>query len=130
MSFYVKYSENWEGSNKPYHPHEIYLLTNKDDAWAGPAYSHLTAYIEQNEGEPLLGIQDGKNIDEANINVDLTGRTESRAVAGCNGNSDGTAKDSCYRVGNVHWNGKGWRSGTVLFSDDPGDNYKSDWHFI
>jgi len=130
VSFYVKYSENWEGSNKPYHPHEIYLLTNKDDAWAGPAYSHLTAYIEQNEGEPLLAVQDGKNIDEANINADLTDKTESRAVAGCNGNTDGTGKTECYRAGKVHYNGKTWRAGDILFSDERGKNYKGDWHFV
>jgi hypothetical protein len=130
VSFYVKYSENWEGSNKPYHPHEIYLLTNKDGDWAGPAYSHLTAYIEQNEGEPKLAIQDGKNIDEANINVDLTDKTENRAVAGCNGNTDGTGKTTCYRAGSVHWNGKSWKAGAVLFSDEPGRSCKSDWHFV
>jgi hypothetical protein len=130
ISYYVKYSKNWEGSNKSYHPHEMYLLTNKDGEWTGPAYTHLTAYIEQNEGEPLLAIQDGKNIDEAKINVDLTGKTENRAVTGCNGNSDGTGKSQCYRVGNVHWNGKNWRAGSIYFSDLPGDKYKNDWHFV
>lgn len=130
VSFYVKYSKNWEGSNKPYHPHEIVILTNEDGEWAGPAYSHLTAYIEQNEGEPLLAIQDGKNINEKEINVDLTGKTENRAVAGCNGNTDGTGKSSCYRVGNVHWNGKNWKAGDIFFRDLPGDKYKNDWHFI
>jgi len=130
VSFYVKYSKNWEGSNKPYHPHELYLLTNEDGEWVGPAYTHLTAYIEQNEGEPLLAIQDGKNINEAKINVDLTGETENRAVAGCNGNTDETGSSICYRVGNVHWNGKRWRAGDIFFRDLPGDKYKNDWHFI
>jgi len=130
VSFYVKYSENWEGSNKPYHPHEIYLLTNKDGDWTGPAYTYLTAYIEQNEGEPLLAIQDGRNIDEANINVDLTDKTENRAVAGCNGNTDGTGKTACYRVGTVHWNGKTWRAGRIYFADASGEMFKNDWHFV
>jgi len=130
VSFYVKYSKNWEGSNKPYHPHEIYMLTNEEGEWAGPAYTHLTAYIEQNEGEPLLGIQDGKNVNEKEINVDLTYKTETRAVAGCNGNSDATGKSSCYRVGKDHWNGKSWRAGDIFFNDATGDKYKNDWHFI
>jgi len=69
-SYHVKYSSNWEGSNRSYHPHEFLILTNLDGDWIGPAYTHMTAYIEQNEGEPLLAIQDGQNIDESNIQRD------------------------------------------------------------
>ena len=130
VGYWVKYSSNWEGSNRPYHPHEFQILTNEEDDWAGPAYTHLTAYIEQNEGEPLLAIQDGQNIDESNIGVDLTGVTEDRAVAGCNGDSDGYGDGDCYSVGDVHRNGKGWRADGVYFQDTPGQYYKSDWHFI
>jgi len=50
IRYYVKYSDNWQGSNKPYHPHEFYLLTTADDRWIGPSNTHFTAYIEQNEG--------------------------------------------------------------------------------
>ena len=67
VSYYVKYSKNWEGSNRPYHPHEFSILTTEDDKWVGPAYTHLTLYIEQNEGVPLLAIQDAANIDESRI---------------------------------------------------------------
>lgn len=130
VRFYVKYSKNWEGSNKPYHPHEIYLLTNEDGEWVGPAYTHLTAYIEQNEGQPLLTIQDGKNIDQKKINMDLSGKTENRAVAGCNGNTDGTGKTQCYRVGRVYFNGKTWRADRIYFTDVPGNSYKNNWHLI
>jgi len=130
VSYYVKYSENWEGSNRPYHPHEFLVLTNKNGVWTGPAYTRLTAYIEQNEGEPLLSIQDSENIDESNIGVDLTRVTENRALAGCNGDSDGHGEGDCYRVGSVHRNGKQWRAGSVYFRDDRGDYYKNDWHFI
>lgn len=130
VSYYVKYSANWEGSNKSYHPHKFYILTNKDGDWTGPAYTHLTVYIEQNEGEPVLAIQDGKNIDESNIGVDLTDITENRAVAGCNGDSDGYGDGVCYPVGSVHWNGKAWKAGGIYFSDNPGPHYKNDWHFI
>ena len=130
VSYYVKYSSNWEGSNKPYHPHEFTILTNLESDWAGPAYSHLTAYIEQNEGVPMLLIQDGKNIDESNIGVDLTKVTEQRAVAGCNGDSDGYGDGECYSVGSVHWNAKKWKAGSIYFQDNPGQYYKNDWHFI
>jgi hypothetical protein len=124
VSYFVKYSSNWEGSNKPYHPHEFYLLTNVDGDWTGPASTHLTAYIEQNEGVPLLSIQDAQNIDESKIGVDLTHVTENRAVAGCNGNGD------CYQAGSSHNNGIQWKAGNLYFQDNPGQYYKSDWHFI
>ncbi|MCD4664561.1 MAG: gliding motility-associated C-terminal domain-containing protein [Bacteroidales bacterium] len=130
VSYWVKYSSNWEGSNLPYHPHEFLILTNENGAWNGPAYTHLTAYIEQNEGEPLLSIQDGQNIDELNIGVDLTGVTEERAIAGCNGDSDGYGDGECYSVGSYHRNGKQWRAGSIYFQDTPGLYYKADWHFI
>lgn len=135
ISYYVKYSSNWEGSNRPYHPHEFYLLTNLEDDYAGPAYTHLTAYVEQNEGRPLLSIQDGKNIDESKIGVDLTNVTEARAVAGCNGDSDGYGAQECYPSidvpnGSVHWNAKEWRADQIYFKDTSGAYYKSDWHFI
>jgi hypothetical protein len=130
VSYYVKYSANWEGSNKSYHPHELYILSNLNGDWSGLAYTHLTAYIEQNEGEPLLAIQDGQNIDESSIGVDLTNTTEQRSVAGCNGDSDGYGSGQCYLAGSVHWNGKDWRAGSVYFQDVPGPFYKNDWHYV
>lgn len=109
VRYYVKYSDNWQGSNRNYHPHEFYILTNKDDAWTGPAYTYLTAYIEQNGLRPNLGIQDGRNIDLGNIEKNMVNVTENRSLAGCNGDSDGHGSGSCYAVGSsVYWNGKTW----------------------
>jgi len=130
ISYYVKYSSGWQGSNVAYHPHEFYLLTNKDGDWSGLSYTHLTAYLEQNEGKPQIGIQDGMNIDLSNVGKDLTSVTEKRAVAGCNGDSDGLGAGECYANGSVYWNGKWWRSSSILFSDTTGPNYKSDWHQV
>ena len=48
VSYWVKYSTNYTGSNKPYHPHEFLLMTTKNGDYDGPAYTHLTGYIEQN----------------------------------------------------------------------------------
>jgi hypothetical protein len=129
LSYYVKYSSNYTGSNKPYHPHEFHFITNKDDRYIGPAFTTLTTYIEQNEGHPLLGIQDCKNIDQAQIGVDLTKITEERAAAGCNGSSDGYP-DDCYKSGEFYRNGKHWKQSKVYFSDESGKYYKNDWHFI
>lgn len=130
ISYYVKYSPNWIGSNKSYHPHEFMLLTTKESDYCNLAYTHLTAYIEQNSGFPLISIQDGMNIDESKINLNLTGTTENRAVAGCNGDSDGYGNGSCYLNGSVHWNGKSWRAPSAYFQNTSGTYYKSNWHFI
>jgi hypothetical protein len=131
VSYWVKYSTSWTGSNRDYHPHEFMLMTNRNGDYDGLAFTHLTVYMEQNEGTPLLAIQDGQNIDVTKIGSDMTKVTENRAVAGCNGDSDGYGSGSCYSVGGgEYWNGKGWKAGRVYFSDTQGVNYKSDWHFI
>lgn len=114
VSYWVKYSTNYTGSNRPYHPHEFLLLTTKNVDYAGPAYTHLTGYIEQNEGKPMIGLQDGQNVDESRIGQDLTSVTENRSVAGCNGTlADGHTHLDCYTVGANHWNGKMWRTADV-----------------
>jgi hypothetical protein len=131
VSYWVKYSTNYTGSNKPYHPHEFLLMTTRNGDWDGPAFTHLTGYIEQNEGTPVLAIQDGQNIDETRIGEDLTAITENRSVAGCNGNHpDGYASVDCYRSGTGHWNGKVWKTGQPYFQNDVGAFYKSDWHHV
>src|SRR6185436_8496564 len=48
LRYWVKYSDNWVGSGKPYHPHEFMFLTNADDDYVGPSRTHLTAYVEHN----------------------------------------------------------------------------------
>ena len=130
VRYYVKYSTNWEGSNRGYHPHEFYILTNYENDYSGPAYTHLTIYIEQTEGEPKIELQDGRNIDLDNIGVDLTGVTENRAVAGCNGDGDGHGEGNCYFYGGVQRNEKLFPVGFIAFSDEPGQYYKADWHMI
>ena len=131
VSYWVKYSTNYTGSNKPYHPHEFLLMTTKNGDWDGPAFTRLTGYIEQNEGRPMLAIQDGQNVDQTRIGQDLTSITENRSVAGCNGvGQDGYTGVDCYRSGTVHWNGKAWKTKQSYFQDSPGKYYKSDWHHV
>lgn len=130
LRYYVKYSANWQGSNTSTHPHEFYLLTNLNGMWDGLAYTYLTAYIEQNEGEPLFAIQDSQNIDVSRVGQNLTSITENRAVGGCNGDSDGFGDGSCYSNGSVYFNGKFWRAGTTYFRDTTGPYYKNDWHLV
>jgi hypothetical protein len=131
LSFYIKHSANWVGSGRAYHPHMFNFVTNLDPAYVGPAYTHLTTYVEAIGGVPQLAIQDGKNIDETRVGVNLTGVTENRSVAGCNGDSDGHGNGECYPAGSVHWNGKKWRPSQTYFDGTPGSpRYKGDWHLV
>lgn len=126
VSYWVKYSSNYSGSGRTYHPHEFYVLTNADPAYSGLAFNTLDFYIQQvfgsNGGVPQLEIQDGKMIDTARIGTNLIGVTEKRAVAGCNGvgNTGGVTVSGvfggsdCYSVGNgTYWNSYMWNSPTV-----------------
>lgn len=130
VSFWIKYSPSWTGSDRPYHPHMFYLLTDQSDPYSGLSWTRLTAYIEENEGTPALHIQDGQNIDTARIGQNLVPVTEYRAMAGCNGDSDGTGNGDCYVCGSDYCNGKAWKAGAVYFSNTPGPRYKGDWHRV
>jgi len=130
LRYWVKYSQNWEGSNKPYHPHEFNFISNVDGMYIGPAATHLTTYIEQNEGTPLLTIQDALNIDESRIGEELRDLTEMRAVAGCNGTSDRYPIGDCYWSGSQHRNGKVWKAPFIAFSDSIGKYDKNTWHKV
>jgi hypothetical protein len=118
----VKYSGNWVGSQKPYHPHEFHVLTTLDDDWTGLSFTHLTVYVEENGGTPLVAIQDGRNVDQGQIGKNLMAATERRSVAGCNGSSDGYP-DNCYHAAEGYVNEKKWRAPSKFFAD-------SRWHFI
>jgi hypothetical protein len=133
VDFWIKYSANYTGSDHPYHPHEFLILTTENDSFAGPAFTRLTAYIEQNEGIPQLGLQDGMNIDLSRLKTDLTGVTENRAVCGCNGvrNEEQATYTDCYKAsGETYWNGKVWKASQVYFQGTPGMFYQNDWHHI
>ena len=132
IRFYVKYSTNWVGSGRPYHPHEFFLLTNEDVDYIGPSATHLTAYVEHNSGVPVMSLQDSLNIDSNNINVNLINDTETRAVGGCNGYIDsGQEIADCYPYGDGSYRNEiVWKANDVYFSDSTGPYYKNDWHKI
>ena len=114
LSYWQKYSSNWQEQSGGYGHHEIYLLSNKDSAYSGLAFTRLTAYLETwgTAGQavaltPHLSFQDGMNVDQSKINIDLTKTTEYRSVSGCNGALDSNFQTTCYNSGNgVYWNGK------------------------
>lgn len=130
LSYHIKYSSNWVGSGKSYHPHQFYFLTNQDDKWSGLAETHMTAYIEDNGGRLQFVIQDTKNVDQRQVNKNLVNTTENRGIAGCNGDSDGHGAGDCYNAGGLYRNGKAWRAKEISFSSSPGENYKADWHQV
>jgi hypothetical protein len=133
IRYWVKYSANYVGSGKAYHPHEFQVLTDVDDMWIGPSLTHLSVTIEQNvqngNGYPRIATTDGLNVDPTKINVDLTNVTEQRATAGCNGNSDGYPT-SCYQAGTDWFNAKEFTAAQPAFTSTAGPNYKNDWHKV
>jgi hypothetical protein len=130
LAYEVKYSANWIGSGRKYHPHEFYLLTNKDGDWSGLAETNLTAYIEQVGGVPLVAFQDTRNIDQKRIGQNLTSSTEWRGAAGCNGASDSHGSGNCYQAGSLHRNEKKWNASRAYFTDTRGPYYKNNWHRV
>lgn len=129
MSFYLRLSDNWTWTGVPYHPHMFSFLTSADWEYVGPAYTHLTTYAELVNGIPRLALQDGRNVDTANVNVDLTHATEERAIAGCNGDTDGHGGGDCYRAGENWVNGKVWEAEQSLMPGVDGTRGPQ-WHEV
>jgi hypothetical protein len=127
VSFWIKYSANWVGAG-----HLFQLLTTQDGQFTGPAFTRLTTYLEAtyNGGVvPALGMSDRANIDQARAREDLTSVTENRAVAGCNGDTDGYPSH-CFQIDGTWWNDKFWYADQVWFTDAAGPRYKNAWHFV
>lgn len=108
VTYNVKYQKDWIWTDGDSGPHEMYLMTNLDHAWKGPAQSHGTTYIEMHNGIQRLGFQDALNIDQTQIGNDLFGVTEKRGVFGCNGSSDGYFDGICWGDSGAKINGKLW----------------------
>ncbi|MBI4502258.1 MAG: hypothetical protein HY700_14000 [Gemmatimonadetes bacterium] len=132
LSYWVKYSEDWVGSGKPYHPHEFHFLTNVDSDYVGPSHTHLTVYVEhnyQNGGIAVLSLQDAANIDRARIGRNLTSVSERRAVAGCNGDP-GRERGDCFQAGGEYNNSRIFKSVRPVFTPGKGAASQNDWHRI
>ena len=131
LSFWIKYSSNWVGSQVTYHPHQFYFVNDLDNQYVGPSITRSTFYIEENGGNPLVGQQDALNIDQTKRNVNLIGVSENRATAGCNGNPNDGAAYQCYAYNtSFYTNAKTWKSSTQWFSNTAGPTFKGNWHFI
>lgn len=79
IRYYLKLSEDWNWSKRPYHPHLTHFLTTENGKWHGPARSHLTLYIEPVNGKLRLGATDMQNVNMPH------GLTQGRIRGGYNG---------------------------------------------
>ncbi len=145
ISYWVKYSDNWIGSGVKYHPHEWSLLTTEDGMYQGPAFTYLTAYIEQVAGRPRLALQDSRNVDTncvllnnnsfvgCNGNFSTYVFTENRSVCACNGIMGYIDMKDCFPIsGGIksYYSARIWEADTVYFRNERGKYYKNDWHLI
>ena len=134
VSYWVRYSANWVGSGRPYHPHEFQIASDLDSDYAGLSNSWLEAYIEQNYqngGTPRLAIQDSRAINTSlgTPPIDLTGVTENRSVGGCNGLLEANVTVSCFSFP-PWYNAKEFHAPAVWFQPTPGAGYKGNWNHV
>lgn len=143
LSYRIRYDDGWVGSERPYHPHEFYLLTNVDEPYVGPARTHLTVYVEQVGGTPLVSLQDSRNVDVRCIlrNDDaLVGCSgfsirdfpfsENRSVAACNGLLGDVQGRDCYPTGPDRWySSRTWRSEHPVLRG-PGPDGSEGWRLV
>ncbi len=142
LSFYVKHSDNWVGSERAYHPHLMHFVTDADGDYIGPSATHLTTYIESPEGIPFLGLQDSLNVDPSCILLnddsfagcggDFASYVfdEHRSVCSCNGLVGDLDGRDCFDAGGSWYSARSWRADDVYFRDQAGPYAKTDWHFI
>ena len=134
ISYYVKYSSNWVGSNHDYHPHEFYLMSTLDGDYDGPSNGYLVAYLEQNYqngGIPLMALQDNKSVNYSYgpLPHNLVGVTEDRSTTGCNGIVEANMYSECFDIGGYFYSRK-QLTGPVSFQPGPGAGYKNDWNLV
>jgi hypothetical protein len=64
LSFSMKLSPAWGWTGRDYHPHLIQFMTTENGPYHGPAGSHLTLYVEPQNGKLRLAAQDIQNKDQ------------------------------------------------------------------
>ena len=134
VSYWVRYSANWVGSGRPYHPHEIQIMSDLDGDHDGPSDGWLVAYIEQNYqngGIPHLALQDSKAINTSygTPPINLIGITEDRSVDGCNGVVEANVAVDCFSFP-PWYNIKVVTAPQVAFQPTPGPGYKGNWNHV
>ncbi len=133
LDYYIKYPTGWQEQSGNYGHHELYVASDADDTYTSLAFAHTMAYIEHwgTSGSstaltPHMTIQDGANINQSQIGVDLTATTENRSANGCNGLLDSSFFSylNCYDSGSgTYWNGKLKGAATASMS-------LNSWHHV
>ncbi len=133
ISYNVKFTANWVGSNLAYHPHEIQVMSDMDGDFDGPSNAWMILYLEhsyQNGGKPRLMMQDNKAINSSlgTPPINLVGVTEDRSTGGCNGMAETNMGSECFMQG--YWFNNKAIIGPVALQPNPGPGYKNDWNFV
>lgn len=133
VSYDVKYSDNYVGSARSYHPHEFYVLSTMDGDWDGLSNNWMTLYIEQNYssgGRPRLAMQDNKAINTSlgAPPYNLVGITENRSTGGCNGMAESNMTSECWAF--APWYNLKKVDGPVAFQPSAGPGYKGNWNKV
>jgi len=102
VSYYVKYSSGYVGSQQAFHPHEFQMLTNKSSAYSGFNNSELSLLIEQSGLIPRLAFANPANVygvyydGTAPITTNVWHRVEAffklNTFSGSVGNNDGIVR--------------------------------------
>jgi uncharacterized protein YjdB len=134
VSYWVKYSSNWVGSGRVYHPHEFLVMSDQDGDWDGLSNGWLVAYIEhnyQNGGIPRLALQDNKaiNMSYGAPPINLAAVTENRSTSGCNGVVESNVVTTCYNAP-PWYNDKELQASQAWFQPNAGPGYKGDWNHV
>ncbi|KPL02422.1 MAG: hypothetical protein AMK75_02785, partial [Planctomycetes bacterium SM23_65] len=62
VRYYLRLSKGWGWTGRGYHPHLTHFLTTANDRFHGPARSHLTVYVEPQNGRLRLAATDMQNV--------------------------------------------------------------------
>lgn len=134
LSYYVKFQTGWRGSQKAYHPHMLYVLSDLDNAasaYSPLANNYLQTYVEflSDVGSPYtirpqLAIQDQKRVNTSSGTPpnNLTAVTENRSVAYCNTPVSAGATGTCY-ADNPYYSANTWKASTASISTNA-------WHHV
>lgn len=64
LKFHIRFSKGWRWTGRSHHPHLLHFMTTENGRYHGPAASHLTLYVEPQEGKLRLAAQDIQNKDK------------------------------------------------------------------
>jgi hypothetical protein len=140
VSYWLRFSESYELSAEV---GQLFLLTDADPEYIGPAISHLTVTIVQTEGRAQIAVTDSANVDldcvllnDGSFNgcdgsFDEYAFSEERSVNACNGIHGDPTHTSCSPNDfGGFYSFRGFASKRQAFEDEPGARYKADWHFV